>query len=201
VEHARVRHLIRWTPEEDAILAEMFPSEPMDEIIERIGRTRDGVKRRAQTLGLRRSALRAGCWTPAEDKILADCYWDASKKEILERLPGRSWYAISTHAARVGVQRKHVHAGREKSKRSTDQRVMDFIIGYDRKFGFGPTRIEVSEATGMAHSTADGSVKRLIARGLLIRHPGRSRAVGLAPAVRRRLLERELAYREQVKAA
>lgn len=138
-------------------------------------------------------------WTPAEDKILKEMYWDRPVQEIRDALPGRTWYSIASRSVRLGLQRKFMHAGHEKSKRTTDKRVMDAVIAYDYKFGFGPTRIEVHEETGIAYSTVHGSVERLIARGLLIRHPGRSRAIGIAPALRRRLLERELKYRDRVK--
>ena len=140
-------------------------------------------------------------WTPAEDKILKEMYWDRTAEDIRAALPGRSWYSITSRAVRLELRRKFIHAGREKSKRTTDKRVMDAVIAYDHQFGFGPTRIEVHEETGISYSTVHGSVERLIERGLLIRHPGRSRAIGLAPALRRRLLERELKYRDRMKAA
>ena len=61
-----------WTPEEDALLAELWHVLPVEQISERIGRSAKGIYRRATRLGLT-SGESQGLkkpWTPEEDAVL-----------------------------------------------------------------------------------------------------------------------------------
>jgi hypothetical protein len=139
-------------------------------------------------------------WSPAESFALRRLYPTATCAEILSALPGRTWPGIKHRASLIGVKRElsaaHKHttdAHRQRIKQDTDRRVLDFVIDYTARYGFGPMLTEIAEEARVAHSTAGVSVARLVERGLLIRNPGKSRAVGLHPALRRRIEQRRAA--------
>ena len=62
-----------WTPEEDALLAELWHVLPVEQISERLGRTVKGIYRRAHRLGLtsREQSVKVP-WTPDEDAVLKE---------------------------------------------------------------------------------------------------------------------------------
>ena len=192
-----------WTKQEDQILRDNYFDCAYPELLQLLpGRTRDAIRGRAHRLGINRQWHNGKTgWTPAEDKILREMYWDRLAEDIRAALPGRSWYAIASRAVRIGLRRKFIHAGREKSKRTTDKRVLEYVVQYVREFGYGPIRTEVTEATGIAHTTVTTSVERLVKRGFLLHPKGRTRTIALAPALRKKILESEIAFRDRVKAA
>ena len=60
-----------WTPEEDALLAELWHVLPVEQISERLGRTVKGIYRRAHRLGLTSGEQSVKVpWTPDEDAVL-----------------------------------------------------------------------------------------------------------------------------------
>ena len=193
----------RWTSEEDQILRDNYFDCRRDELLALLpGRTWEGTSQRAQRLKLSRgrtTLVQGNSWTEAEDKTLRDMFWDATPDELLEALPKRTWFGIHGRAARLGLKRKHTHFGRERAKREADKPVMDAVIQFFFEYGYGPQRQDISRITGLPHSRVARCVDRLIERGLLVRPPTRFAAVGLAPALRKKLLERERAMRDRVK--
>lgn len=142
--------------------------------------------------------IRKNSWRPEEDAVLRDNYFDASREELFAMLPDRTWHAIRDRAHTLGIrrdrgmaQRRSEYAKRNEIKLASERAVLEYIIDYHKRFGFGPTRMEISEDTGRAHSSVGNIVDRLVKRGLCIRQSGKNRAVGLAPALRRRLELRE----------
>lgn len=61
-----------WTPEEDALLAELWHVLPVEQISERTGRSTKGIYRRATRLGLTSGEFQGlkVPWTPEEDAVL-----------------------------------------------------------------------------------------------------------------------------------
>lgn len=141
---------------------------------------------------------RKNSWTEAEDLILRDNYFDCAREDLMEMLLNRTWHAIRDRARDMKVrrdkslaQRRSEYAKRNEIKLAGERAVLEYIIDYHKRFGFGPTRMEISVDTGRAHSSVGNIVARLVTRGLCIRQTGKNRAVGLAPALRRRVEQRE----------
>jgi hypothetical protein len=139
-------------------------------------------------------------WTAAEDDVLRQMYYDQPASEIRKALPRRSWYGIVGRTQRLGLRRKFMNANHEQAKRTTDKTVLEFVYQYHCQFGYGPIRAEVSTGTGLAHTTVTDCVKRLTDRGFFVHQPGRTRTIGLAPALRRKIAEHERSLRDRVKA-
>lgn len=194
-----------WTPQEEQILRDNYFDCTWPELHELLpGRSENGITGRARRMRLRRKRTRGGsgyCWKPAEDKTLQDMYWDRTPEEIMQALPGRSWNSIHSRAARRGIRRKHVRHDHLLMKRAHDKPVVDAVIQFFMEYGFPPQRADITRITGFPHSTVARSVSRLIERGLLVRSDASKYSpVGLAPPLRKKLLEQQKALRDRVKA-
>jgi hypothetical protein len=137
-------------------------------------------------------------WTSDEVETLRRLYPSAPRSEVIAALPRRSWGSVRDKASSLKLTRdkskaqaEAEHKKRNESRRASDRLVLEDIIDYTRQFGFGPTRAEIAERTGRASSTVGNVVNRLVARGYLIRSSGKNRAVGLSPALRRKLDQQE----------
>lgn len=86
-----------------------------------------------------------------------------------------------------------VNKHRDEQRTTSERRCLDYVLDCYHRTGFGPMRSEVAAVTGMSHSTVNAACGRLIDRGVLVRSPGRSAAVGPSPALRRRLEQRRAA--------
>lgn len=190
-----------WTPEEDQILRDNFYDCSWDELYKLLpGRGHESLRSRARRMGLTRGRGHMKThWAAAEDKVLRDMYYDGVASDIREALPGRTWHGIVSRARRLGLQRKFVNANHEKAKRSTNKIVLDFVVQYHREYGYGPIRAEVADGTGLAHTTVTDCVSRMTERGFFVHQHGRTRTIGLAPALRRKIAEHERSLRDRVK--
>jgi hypothetical protein len=93
-----------WTPEEDAMLKELWPVLSMEQISERIGRTVKGIYRRANRLGLTCGNQAAKVpWTPEEDKMLKENIGSMTYAEIGELL-GRSEKSVKHRALHLSLR-------------------------------------------------------------------------------------------------
>lgn len=94
--------MTRWTADEDATLARVYPLERRNAILAALpGRTWAAINLRAFKRGIART--RHGAWTPAEDAELARMWPEHSRDTIVRNLPGRSWFAIFKRARQLGV--------------------------------------------------------------------------------------------------
>lgn len=141
---------------------------------------------------------RKNSWKPEEDQILRDNYFDATREELYAMLPGRTWHAIRDRAHTLKIrrdkslaQKRSEYAKRKEVKLASERAVLEYVIDYHKRFGFGPTRMEIADDMHRPHSSVGNIVDRLVEKGLCIRQSGKNRAVGLAPALRKRLEQRE----------
>ena len=103
----------RWTPQDDDLLRALLQTRALDDIARFLGRTPEGIRRRADKLALQPPAEparpRAGMpWTAAEDELLR--LHAALNPSMLAALVGRSDQAVVTRLRRLGLR-----AGRWRS--------------------------------------------------------------------------------------
>ena len=100
----------KWTPEEDALLKELYPECPIPEIAKRLGRTVSAVKNHAHQLGIRRKNYLENLeerWTAEELQLLRELYSTCeSTRELAEKI-GRSPNAVMGKANSIGLSRRH----------------------------------------------------------------------------------------------
>lgn len=148
-------------------------------------------------------------WRPEEDQILRDNYFDCTREELCRMLPGRVWGGIKNRASKLKikrdlslVQKRAVNGHRTEARLSSERVVLQFVIDYHQQQSVSPMRQQISEGTGICRKTVEGAVRRLVDRGLLVvPNDGVIRPVGVSPALQKKLLQRELAYRDRVKAS
>ena len=93
-----------WTPEEDAMLKELWPVLSVEQLSERIGRTVKGIYRRANRLGLTCGKQAAKLpWTPEEDAVLKENIGAMTYAEIGELL-GRTEKSVKQRALSLNVR-------------------------------------------------------------------------------------------------
>ena len=61
----------------------------------------------------------------------------------------------------------------------TDRRLVEFVQGFQRQHGYGPTYEEVGEHLDMTKQAADWRIRRLIDASLLSRQPNRPRTLNV----------------------
>jgi predicted DNA-binding protein YlxM (UPF0122 family) len=92
-----------FTPEEDAIIRELYPTGTEEEILAKLpGRTWKSIASRASRLGVKRHDH----WTSEEDAILTENYSTVSDEELLNLLPGRSLHSIRSRANKLGLKKE-----------------------------------------------------------------------------------------------
>jgi hypothetical protein len=96
-------HGRKWTAKEVALLKELYPECPFDEIAKRLGRTVASVKQRAHTLGLKRKSYLDKLWTAEELQMLRELYPTCeSTREVAEKI-GRPWGSVRQIASNLGI--------------------------------------------------------------------------------------------------
>jgi hypothetical protein len=95
---------IKWTDEEDAVLAEIYNVRNIAKHMHRLpNRTLRGAKERAARLGLVEFNTRR--WPDHEEAIVRDAYANGTPiKEVARMLPHRSDRQIHYYAARIGLR-------------------------------------------------------------------------------------------------
>lgn len=96
----------RWTPAEDAIIADQYPKDGGTALVERLpGRSAKSIRLRASRLGVtNRKRQPAVEWTAVEDKMIRDLYPTEGSAPIAEQLAGRSAKAIQSRARELGIR-------------------------------------------------------------------------------------------------
>src|SRR5690242_3435396 len=96
----------KWTPEQDAILAEMYKRGNVSRQLHLLpGRTHRACIQRAIRIGV--SLPAPSTFTEVEDRIIRRAYRKGTPiKEILTKLPGRSQRAVHGRALRMGLNGK-----------------------------------------------------------------------------------------------
>jgi len=102
-----------WEKEEDKYLLENYETVKKERIIQKIGRTWSGIKRRAQKLGLNRANHILKFWKADEEELLKKLYPLAEWKDIINGFPKRKISNIYEKANNLGIHR-FIHAGRKK---------------------------------------------------------------------------------------
>jgi len=99
-----------WTTLEEKLMKEQYPTADLLELADRLGRSVEGVRRKATRLGLRRAvdrsyASRNRGWTPEEDAFMRAHYnRDMTPGEIAKKL-GRTRRAVAQHAYKTGLSK------------------------------------------------------------------------------------------------
>jgi len=97
----------RWTPQEMAVLKELYPESPVAEIATRLGRTVSAVENRAHQLGVKRKSWSDRLWTAEETELLKQLYPNRGNiEEIAERI-GRSPAMVRAKAHKLGFVKRH----------------------------------------------------------------------------------------------
>ena len=94
-----------WTPEEDALLRELWHVLSVEQISDRIGRTAKGIYRRAARIGLtsgERQGLKKS-WTPEEDAVLKEHLGTMTFAEI-GALLGRTDKSVKARALHLSLR-------------------------------------------------------------------------------------------------
>lgn len=145
---------MKWTPEEDKILKEHYPTVAWDDLLAMLpGRTRTATRWRARVLGLRRKHLRKGThgWSPEEVAVLTEKYPNCALREIEAALPTKSRQAIYSKAFSLRLRKaKRAREAPEKRicpdcggpKSSASKRCYDCNIAKIRKVGRGGNQKE-----------------------------------------------------------
>jgi hypothetical protein len=90
-----------WTEEEINFLISNFARLPKGELVKRLGRSWDAIRRRAYRLGLKRPTAK---WSVEDITFLSENYVKLPKHELVEKLR-RSWSTIKQKAAKLGLKR------------------------------------------------------------------------------------------------
>ena len=114
----------RWTPEEDAIIAERYPIGSWRGAAKHlVGRTQHAIQRRASILGIRLAGptIRTNSWTEKEDRAIRECYPNGGAPKAAMSLSGRTPGAIACRASRLGVRTLHRGDARPLWTREDDE--------------------------------------------------------------------------------
>ncbi len=100
-----------WTADELALLKELYPTSPIGELAQRLGRTEASVKHRAYSLGVKRKSWCDRLWTAEQVEMLRTLYPNCkSTREVAKKI-GRPWGSVRQIASNLGIS---------KEKRSRD---------------------------------------------------------------------------------
>jgi hypothetical protein len=92
-----------WSEEEIALLKEMYPFFPREEILKEIpNRTWHAIRLKANLLNIQRDENK---WTDHEIKMLEEGYATYSKEEIMGLIPDRTWNSIRIKASQKNIKR------------------------------------------------------------------------------------------------
>lgn len=96
-----------WTQAEIKLLKRLYPTTKNVDIVEKIGRTREAVKFKARTLGLKKAEGHF-FWSDGEVALLKKLFGDTNIRvdEIAERL-GRGVKAVRNKAIELGLTRRN----------------------------------------------------------------------------------------------
>ena len=94
-----------WTAEEISLLKELYPTSPINELAQRLGRTEASVKHRAYSLGVKRKNWCDRLWTAEEVKMLRDLYPNCKSTREIARKIGRPWGSVRQIASNLGISK------------------------------------------------------------------------------------------------
>lgn len=110
----------RWSEADEALLRELYPSQPAKVLVDRLGRTHSSIRQRALLLHLRKDPLVGKhrhdefgcrcvtpgrrCWTADDIADLSNLYSRMPLKRLAKRL-GRSEIAVSLKACDLGIRK------------------------------------------------------------------------------------------------
>jgi hypothetical protein len=102
----------RWNDADIEVLRAHYGRTPMEQVQALLStpRTRHAIIHKARQLGLTKGTTN---FTSEEDELIRTLYPVATRDEILAKLPGRTWYAITSRAMRLGVRRRKVWSTKE----------------------------------------------------------------------------------------
>jgi len=97
-----------WTADEVALLKELYPTSPTDELAQRLGRSLASVKHRAYSLGVKRKSWCDKLWTAEEFQLLRELYPTCeSTREVAKKI-GRPWGSVRQIASNLWISKgKH----------------------------------------------------------------------------------------------
>ena len=152
----------KWTPEEDAILADIYSTRSLVSQIHRLpGRDFNGARMRAHRLGLADASFNA--WTPEEDEVIRAAYANGTPiKEAMRDLRGRKHRATIARAERLGLSGKF--NGKTGSTFSWVEQAMRRVL----EDGMPLTVYQLAEATGASIPGLYHATRRLHGNGLYI---------------------------------
>ncbi|HXI17011.1 MAG TPA: hypothetical protein VNM48_11625, partial [Chloroflexota bacterium] len=144
-----------WTPEDDAILREMYESDTRRQIGERLGRTLASVRSRCLRLGLNTKA--PASWTSEQVHQLCDWYAERAGlytdiRVLAERL-GRSYMAVALKANELGFG-----DFRRKSPLPPKPRVQSWKTKYPTLAEARAARIAAKKAWYLTHEHPRGAL-------------------------------------------
>lgn len=93
---------VHWSPEEDEILRKYYPTGGLKECKKYLNRTKEAIKRRAQTLGIKYDDPNKR--SPEEDDILRKYYPNGGIKKCAEYLIKRTKKAIGARAKKLKIK-------------------------------------------------------------------------------------------------
>ncbi|MEP7220166.1 MAG: hypothetical protein ABI876_14680, partial [Bacteroidota bacterium] len=100
--------MVYWTTEQDDVLRKQYQKMSVEELAEKLGRTRDAIIKRLAALDLRVNPARGKKpprWTSKEDATMRLLYRKLGSRELSKRL-GRSVDAIQARARTLGVTKR-----------------------------------------------------------------------------------------------
>jgi DNA-binding Lrp family transcriptional regulator len=100
--------LPRWTSREDAYLRKVYRVRPVAAIAERLGRTVQSIRKRAQVLG-----IQTAFWWTAEEESQLRKSWGKVSGVLLARQLGRPYNAVKQKAGKMGLDAERLYTPEE----------------------------------------------------------------------------------------
>lgn len=107
----------RYLKTEEEVIVKCYPTASRDEIIKLIpDRTWGQIGVKARKMGIHRTSkawgnstregrkLHKDAWTDQQNELFDHLYPTQTRMQLLDAFPGKSWFALQTHA-----QRRHLH--------------------------------------------------------------------------------------------
>ena len=92
-----------WTAEELSLLRELYPSSPIPELAQKLGRSVASVKHRAYSLGVKRNSWCERLWTAEELEMLRELYPNCKSTQAVAEKIGRPWGSVRQIASNLGI--------------------------------------------------------------------------------------------------
>lgn len=168
-----------WTPEEEALLRDIYPHNTKETILSKIDRSWGAIYIHAQFMGLHRdreivvqemisggktATHREDLWSTEEDDTLRKIYPVGSKDDITAKLPKRTWKSIREHAIRLNLTRNNDQIQQERIATQKETMLKNYGVEYSTQL---PSMQEKSRQTnldrrGVAYPTQSESVKEKV---------------------------------------